>query len=80
MVFDLFKQEATQTRIQFVPDDPKLTDRGCYIIGPKDGRPFLFGYNSTVDFRLLESTRGSSRNCQEKDGRSQLYQRTRTKG
>lgn len=30
-------QEATQTRIQFVPDDPKLTDRGCYIIGPKDG-------------------------------------------
>lgn len=30
-------QEATQTRIQFVPDDPKLTDRGCYIIGPKEG-------------------------------------------
>merc|ERR1711953_361396 len=30
-------QEATQTRIQFVPDDPKITDRGCYIIGPKEG-------------------------------------------
>lgn len=30
-------QEATQTRIQFVPDDPKITDRGCYIIGPTDG-------------------------------------------
>jgi len=28
-------QEQTQTRIQFVPDDPKITDRGCYIIGPK---------------------------------------------
>ena len=30
-------QEATQTCIQFVPDDPKLTDRGCYIIRPKEG-------------------------------------------
>jgi len=30
-------QEQTQTRIQFVPDDPKITDRGCYIIGPKEG-------------------------------------------
>ena len=35
-----FLQEATQTRIQFVPDDPKLTDRGCYIIGPKDGKQY----------------------------------------
>ena len=33
-------QEATQTRIQFVPDDPKITDRGCYIIGPKEGKFF----------------------------------------
>ena len=33
-------QEATQTRIQFVPDDPKITDRGCYIIGPKEGKLF----------------------------------------
>lgn len=30
-------QEQTQTRIQFVPDDPKISERGCYIIGPKDG-------------------------------------------
>ena len=37
-------QEATQTRIQFVPDDPKLTDRGCYIIGPKEGMIELSKY------------------------------------
>jgi len=30
-------QEQTQTRIQFVPDDPKILERGCYIIGPKEG-------------------------------------------
>ena len=30
-------QEQTLTRIQFVPDDPKITDRGCYIIGPQEG-------------------------------------------
>ena len=33
-------QEQTQTRIQFVPDDPKITDRGCYIIGPKEGKRY----------------------------------------
>ena len=26
-----------KTRIQFVPDDPKILERGCYIIGPKEG-------------------------------------------
>ena len=34
-------QEQTQTRIQFVPDDPKITDRGCYIIGPKEGTKYI---------------------------------------
>lgn len=30
-------QESTQTRIQFVPDDPTISDRGCYIVGPQEG-------------------------------------------
>ena len=39
-------QEATQTRIQFVPDDPKLTDRGCYIIGPQEGFLMIFNFKN----------------------------------
>ena len=44
-------QEATQTRIQFVPDDPKITDRGCYIIGPKEGK--LFSLSTIIRFAEL---------------------------
>ena len=46
-------QEATQTRIQFVPDDPKITDRGCYIIGPKEGK-FIDFYS----YKILNSILG----------------------
>ena len=46
-------QEATQTRIQFVPDDPKITDRGCYIIGPKEGKLFDF-----YSYKILNSILG----------------------
>ena len=45
-------QEATQTRIQFVPDDPKLTDRGCYIIGPQEGFNLIHNFKGFLSLIL----------------------------
>ena len=75
-------QEATQTRIQFVPDDPKITDRGCYIIGPKEGKLIDCAFYSykILNFRMFESPRRSFRNCQKENGRSELDQCSYAKG